>query len=278
MLNRFRAGALILIAPFIVNAQTDWPIAGHDPGSTRYSPLKQINPKNVGQLKLAWEFDTLVEDTPPATARAVVPVETSPGERPPTAARRPRRRMSESIPLVVGDVLYMSTAYSRIVALEAETGKKIWEYESEHSPALRGIAYWPGNKSLPPQIVYGTSDGWLISLNAKTGKLVPGFGNEGMVNLKTGVVSDKVPNARLGVSSPPAIYKDLVIMGSNTGEAPAFGASGDVRAFDVHTGKLVWTVHTIPRPGETNHEVWHGNEWVDRSGANSWGFTTVDEK
>src|SRR5258706_5339143 len=99
-----------------------------------------------------------------------------------------------------------------------------------------------------------------------------------MVNLKIGVVSDKVPNASLGVSSPPAIYKDLVITGSSPGEFPALGASGDVRAFSIHPGKLVWTVATIPRPGEQNHEVWQGNEWVDRSGVNSWGFTTVDEK
>ena len=86
--------------------------------------------------------------------------------------------MSESIPLIADGVLYMSTPYSRIVAPEHKTGKKLGEYESKHSPALRGISYWPGSKSpksLPPQIVYGTSDGFLIALNAKTGKPVPGF-------------------------------------------------------------------------------------------------------
>ena len=283
MLNRFSCStgilACVLITPFAVNAQTDWPMSGHDPGGTRYSPLKQIDTKNVDKLRLVWEFDTLVEDAPPPPARAPAVAEVAPAAPPAaTPARRPRRRMSESIPLVVGGVLYMSTGYNRIVALDAETGKKIWEYESEHSPALRGVSYWPGSKTAPPQIVYGSTDGWLISLNAKTGKPVPGFGTEGIVNLKIGMVSDKYPNARLGVTSPPAIYKDLVITGSNTGEAPAFGASGDVRAWDMNTGKLVWRVHTIPQPGEPNHEAWHGNEWVDRSGVNSWGFTTIDEK
>src|SRR5262249_12974316 len=151
-------------------------------------------------------------------------------------------------------------------------GNKIWEYESPHPPALRGISYWPGSKEFPPQIVYGTVDGWLISLNAKTGKPVPGFGQEGMVDLKKGV-TELHPNARLGLTSPPAIYRNLVITGSNTGEAPALAASGDVRAWDMRTGKLVWTFHTVPRPGEPNHDVWEGDQWVGRSGVNSWGFT-----
>src|SRR5204863_5798634 len=90
--------------------------------------------------------------------------------------RGPRQRRSESTPLVIGGVMYLSTSYNRVLALEPETGKKIWEYESQHPPALRGLAYWPGDGQLPPQIVFGTSDGSLISLNAKTGRPVPGFG------------------------------------------------------------------------------------------------------
>lgn len=271
----------------LLSAQTDWPAANHDSTGGRFSPLKQINAKNVTQLKLAWEFDTFVEDAmPPATPPAEVANATAPGAPPSSAAgprasapsRRPRRRMSESIPLVIDNVLYMSTGYNRVVALNPETGSKIWEYFSDHSPALRGISYWPGTKGYSPQIVFGTSDGFLIALNAKTGKLAPGFANEGILNLKTGVVNEKYPNARLGVSSPPAIYKDLVIVGSNTGEAPPRGAKGDIRAFDLRTGKLAWTVHTVPQPGEPNHDAWHGDEWVDRSGVNSWGFSTIDEK
>ncbi|MCU1324974.1 MAG: Quinoprotein glucose dehydrogenase [Bryobacterales bacterium] len=260
--------ALLPLLALTLHGQTDWPMFGHDAGNLRYSPLKQINPRNVGQLKLAWKFDTeAAAPAPPSPPGA----ETVPGETP----RRPRARRSESVPLVIGGVLYMSTAFNRVVALEPETGKKLWEYESAHTPALRGIAYWGGTKDLPPQIVFGTADGFLISLNAKTGKPVAGFGNEGMVNLKAGV-TDHFPNARLSMSSPPTIYKDLAITGSSPGEMPERSASGDVRAWDMHTGKLVWTFHTIPRPGEPLHETWTDGEWENRSGVNSWGISSID--
>jgi glucose dehydrogenase len=267
----------ICVALVPLSAQTDWPVVGHDSGGTRYSPLKQINTKNVDKLQLAWTFDTEVAEAPPPTNPAISAHAADPSPGTPTPFKRPRRRLSESIPLVIDNVLYMSTPYNRIVALEAETGKKIWEYESPHPPALRGIAYWSGTKDLPPQVVYGTGDGWLISLNAKTGKPVAGFGNEGQVNLKTGV-ADAFPNLRLGLSSAPTIYKDLAITGSTMGEVPQHGPSGDIRAWDMHTGKLVWTFHTLPRPGEANHEVWQGDEWVNRSGLDSWGMSTVDSK
>jgi glucose dehydrogenase len=178
-------------------------------------------------------------------------------------------------PLVVGDVMYLATAYNHVTALEAETGKVIWDYEGPHMASERGMAYWPGDSQAPPQIVFGTSDGWLISLNAKTGKLLSGFGNEGSVNLRPGV-ADKFPNNNYGLSSPPAIYKNLVITGSHVQEAPSLGPSGDVRAWDIHSGKLAWTFHTIPRPGEPNHDVWQEDQWADRSGANAWGILTVD--
>jgi glucose dehydrogenase len=260
--------AILGLFAFTLHAQTDWPVFGHDPGGMRYSPLKQVNAGNVAKLKLVWTFDTEAAAPPPQ--RPPGAVETVPGE-----VRRPRARRAESVPLVVNGVLFMGTAYNRVVALEPETGKKLWEYESAHTPALRGIAYWGGTKDLPPQIVFGTGDGFLISLNAQTGKPVPGFGAEGLVNLKQGV-ADKYPNARLGMSSPPTIYKDLAITGSSTGEQPQRAASGDIRAWDMHTGKLAWTFHTIPRPGEANHEAWQDGEWENRSGTNSWGLSTID--
>ena len=261
------SGAVLLSA----GAQTDWPVYGHEPGAMRYSPLKQINTRNVSQLKLAWTCDTQA----PVTQAPAPGPGGRPGQRQGAAARRPRARRSSSIPLVVGGVMYLSTAYNRVLALEPETGKKIWEYESRHTPGMRGIAYWPGDGQLPPQIVFGTNDGLLTSLNAKTGKPVPGFGAEGTVNLRAGV-ADKFPDAFYGLSSPPAIYRNLAITGSHVQESPSLGPSGDVRAWDMRSGKLVWTFHTIPRPGEPNHETWSGDQWADRSGANSWGFLTVD--
>ena len=284
---RIPAKALLLLGVLrIAASQTDWPIYGHDPGGRQFSPLKQINAKNVARLQVAWTFDTRPASPPAAAAGTERPaaVESAipPGEA--EASRRGGRgeggraarvRNSEASPLMVDGVLYLGTPYNRVVALDPMTGKTIWEYEGDSAPATRGLAYWAGDKQLAPQIVVGTMNGWLYTLNAKTGKLNPGFGNEGKVNLKIGV-ADKFPRGRYGMSSPAAIYKNLIFTGAQLQEEPANGPSGDIRAWDIHTGKLVWTFHTIPRPGERNHEEWQEDQWEDRSGANSWGFMTVD--
>jgi quinoprotein glucose dehydrogenase len=289
---RYSIGAIamgILVLAARGDAQTDWPSFGNNPEATRYSPLKQINASNVTQLQVVWKFDTNLQNAP-AQAQSPVnhsgvsdaePMQAAPPAGSQADAAPARRRfhvfrLSESIPIVVDDVLYMSTAYSQIVALNAETGEKIWDYNSPHPPALRGISYWPGTQGYSPQIVYGTLDGWLISLDARTGKPVETFGDGGMVDLKAGVVPAKYPNARLGVTSPPIFYKNYVIPGCSPGERPAFGAPCDVRAFDMRTGKVVWTFHTVPRPGEPNHDIWKDGEWEDRTGVNSWGFMSVD--
>jgi quinoprotein glucose dehydrogenase len=188
MKRNYRLGVFGFCSLFILSeahAQTDWPIFGHDPGAMRYSPLKQINTSNVEQLRPAWQFDTTEENVEPATApitphanlaseasaEATPSPKPSPGsEQPAPPARRPPPRLSESIPLVAGGILYMSTGYNRVVALDTETGRKLWEYESKHPTPLRGVSYWPGTKGYPSAIVFGTLDGWLISLNAKTGR------------------------------------------------------------------------------------------------------------
>jgi quinoprotein glucose dehydrogenase len=259
-----RVPAITLIAiaaASVAGAQTDWPVYGHDPGGLQYSPLKEIDTRNVAKLQIAWTYDT----RPPA-------VPASDGVE---AKAAPRGRASQATPLMVGGVLYLSTPYNRIIAMEPETGKKIWEYESEFTPSGRGITYWAGDETLPPQIVVGTMNGYLFTLNAKTGKLTTSFGDNGKVNLKNGV-ADKFPRGRYAVSSPGVIYKNLIVTGAQLQEEPANGPSGDVRAWDIHTGKLVWTFHTVPRPGERNHDTWQEDQWADRSGANAWGFMTVD--
>ncbi len=280
------AALLLLASASGAQAQTDWPVINHDAGGTRYSPLKQINSKNVTKLQLAWSLDTdaPVVDPPGRGGRrggaAPSPAESGAAAPPDGAAARggaapARVRQSKTTPLVVGNVMYLATPYNRILALDATTGVKIWEYVTPYAAAPRGISYWPGEGQYPPAIVYGAQGGHLMSLNAKTGKLTPGFGNEGIVDLKPGV-ADHFPNGRYSMSTPGAIYKNLVITGAQLQEEPAKGPSGDVRAWDLRTGKLVWTFHTVPRPGEPNHEVWKGDEWEDISGANVWGFMTVD--
>ncbi len=273
----FAAYVSLLAAAFNVQAQTDWPVVNHDAGGTRYSPLKQINASNVAKLQVVWSLDTDAPVTDPpgrggrgrGGAAAQPDSAAAPGEPP-----RPRVRQSKTTPLVVGNVMYLATPYNRILALDATTGTKIWEYESPNATTPRGISYWPGNAQYPPAILFG-AQGHLSSLNAKTGKLSPGFGAEGTIDLRPGV-ADHFPNSRYSMSTPGAIYKNLIITGAQLQEQPAKGPLGDVRAWDLQTGKLVWTFHTVPRPGEPNHDVWQGDEWEDISGANVWGFMTVD--
>ena len=251
--------------PSPLRAQTDWPTYGGNPAGTRYSTLAQINASNVGKLSKAWTFHmspALRSDSGP-TAETM-------------EAHGPLGRTGEATPLVVNGRMYLTTPYNQVVALEPETGKLLWAYALPGgNPAVRGLEYYGGDRQSPPQIVFGTSDAKLISLNAITGKPVPGFGNEGVVDLKEGVLNG-FPNAFYDLSSPPVIYGDLVITGAHTQEAPSLGAAGDTRAWDMHTGKLVWQFHSVPRPGETGHETWEGESWKGRSGTNVWGMMTVD--
>jgi glucose dehydrogenase len=245
--------------------QTDWPSYGHDPEATQFSPLKQITPENVSKLKTAWTFDLRPETpAPPATA-----------ENEGAGRRPPRGRSSQTSPLVVGKVMYLGTPYGRVHAFDATTGAAMWETDLGTPSGRRGLAYWPGDGTNPARILIGTGNGLLIALDAKSGKPVESFGEKGRVNLRIGVM-DKFPRGRYGMSSPPAVYKNLIFTGAQLQEEPATGPSGAVRAWDAITGKLVWTFHTIPQPGEANHETWKGDEWVDRSGANVWGFMSID--
>jgi quinoprotein glucose dehydrogenase len=255
----FTTAALVVAA----SAQTDWPMYGHDPGGMRFSPLQEINTKNVNRLERAWTYHT--------------------GEMPVSSGPRGQRQTAfETTPLIVNGVLYLSTAANRIIALEPESGRELWKFDLQagstaplKSRAHRGVAYWPGDAHTPPRILFGTLDGRLIALNASTGRKVPGFGKEGEVDLRANV-ADKFPNAVYDETSPPAIAGDLVITGAEVPESPGHGPRGDVRAWDIRTGKLAWTFHTVPLPGEPGHETWEGDGWKDRTGANVWTVITVD--
>jgi len=249
-----------------VLGQTDWPTYGRDPGGQRYSALTQINPGNVTKLVRVWTYHMK-----PASAAARAG-ETNPSPR----GRRRGAPESEATPLVVGGVMYLTTAYNRVVALEPETGNPIWQYEVKgDSPATRGLEYWGGGGQASPRLFFGTTEGRLIALDARTGQPVQEFGKGGEVNMKAGVMNS-YDDAFYGLSSPPSMYKNLVITGAHTQETPSLGASGDVRAWDAITGKMVWEFHTVPRPGESGHDTWEGDSWKARSGTNVWGMMTVD--
>lgn len=244
----------------------EWRYYGGDEGGTRHSPLTQITKENIHRLERAWTYHT--------------------GEvnREGNATDRHRVSPFESTPLVIDGVLYFTTPSNRVIALDAETGAEKWIFDPQAGSTQprkyyqhRGVSYWQSKDGLDKRILFGTFDGRLIALDAKTGKPRPDFGKNGTVDLRSGLEGD-LPGTLYSVTSAPAIYKNLVITGAMVPEYPSHGPSGQVRAFDVRTGKIIWTFHTIPRPGESGHETWEGDSWKDRTGANVWSTMSVDSQ
>jgi quinoprotein glucose dehydrogenase len=232
---------------------SEWPTYGHDSGGMRFSPLKQITPGNVANLQPAWSYHLKPEG--------------SPGEF----------RASEATPLVIDGIMYVTSPYGQVVALDSATGKQVWIYRlPAGTPATRGVEYFPGDRETPPQIVVGTNEGKLFTLDARAGALNAKFGVNGLVDLNTPEITHGVGAA--GTSSPTIVYKNLIIIGSHLPERSGPGPAGDVRAFDIHDGKLAWTFHSIPQSGEPNGGTWTGDSANKRTGVNVWGFMTVDAK
>jgi quinoprotein glucose dehydrogenase len=251
-------------------APREWRYYGGDAGGTRYSPLSQIDRSNVSKLERAWTYHTGELDLGLATSAF--------------------RSAFSCTPIVVDGVLYLSTPSSRVIALEAESGRELWVFDPQAGRkdrefnAHRGVAYWEGKardgKSVDKRILSGTVDGRLVAIDARTGKPCTDFGERGFIDLRKGV-ADRYPSSNswgARVTSAPVVAKDVVITGWALPEAPGKGPSGDVRAFDVRTGKPIWTFHTVPRPGEAGHETWAGDSWKERMGANVWSTMSVDEE
>jgi quinoprotein glucose dehydrogenase len=255
-----------------LDAPADWPMVGHDPGGERYSTLTQITPNNVRDLKIAWVYHM----------RPAIKVDISHADANRSysgAGLHP----SEDQPLVIGQSMYVVTPYSRVVALDSSTGQEKWIFEipDGDNASLRGAAYWPGVRGVGAAIIFGTRRGRMYSISAATGHLNAGFGINGMVDLKTPEVMRTGRDKSYILPSPPTVYKNLIITGAGPGEGPGgkdggLGPAGDTRAWDAKTGKLVWTFHSVPLPGEKGHETWEGDSWKNRSGVNVWGYMTVD--
>lgn len=240
----------------------DWLAYGGNKAGNRYSPLKQINLSNVSQLKVAWEYD--------ATKLA-------PGM---TAPRRPMEIQCQ--PIIVNGILYGTTPHLSLFALKADTGEELWRFDpfTGSTPRFhvsRGVMFWEDGRD--KRILY-TAGNHLCAVDAATGKLVESFGDGGKVDLSEGVTGRPGrENDKLSVdaTSPGVIYKDLLVIGSRVSEY-GDAAPGHIRAFDVRTGKLEWTFHTVPEPGEPGHDTWPKDAWKRIGGANNWAGMVLDEK
>lgn len=243
-----------------------WPVYQYN---SDFSPLTQITPDNVSKLSEAWTFHYGAGSKPSGSLGLDFRFEVQ--------------------PLIIGGVMYISTPgvatdpklKSTITALDPETGKVLWQFNSPYNIHGRGIAYWPGTKTVGPRILFATDKGYLMSVDVKTHELSPNFGVKGVVDGYIGVASEKVGESKRNtftIPNPVSIYKNLIITAARPGEGSPPEPRGDIRAWDVITGKLVWDFHVIPQPGEANHDDWTGDTWMDRSGANTWSTMVVDEE
>ena len=250
----------LLAAPGKSLAQ-EWPHYGGDLAARKYSALDQINRDNVGRLQVAWTYHT---------------GDVSDG------SQYPVRSAFECTPLAVDGVLYLTTPFGRAIALEAATGKELWAFDpklDKHRPynlfINRGPAYWSRGKER--RLYWGTLDGRLFALNARNGRPVGSFGTGGVLNLRAGM-ADRFPKRIYGMSSPPLIFENLVIVGSVVSDGLPRGPDGDVRALKADTGQVVWRFNTVPRPGEVGNDTWKGDSWRDRGGTNVWAPMSCDRE
>jgi quinoprotein glucose dehydrogenase len=251
-------------------ANGEWPHYTADLAGTRYSPLNQINADNFNKLEVAWRFKT------------------------DNLGTRPEYKL-EGTPLMVKGMIYTTAGTRRsVIALRAESGELVWvhaEFEGEraiHSPRQlsgRGLSYWTDGRE--ERIIYVTTGYRLIALDARTGNRIPSFGKDGMVDLKVGVVQGKdqqidLVTGDVGLHSTPIVVGDIVIVGMAMKEGMTVrthnNSKGQVRAFDVKTGKQLWAFHPIPRPGEFGNDTWLNDSWAVNGNTGVWTQITVDEE
>ncbi len=219
---------------------------GGGSAGARYSSLKQINRANVHQLVVAWTYD-LADGA---------------GD-------------SQNQPVILDGVLFGVTAKHKVVALDAATGRQIWRFDSGVAGRgpNRGVSVWRNGKE---KRIFAAVQSYVYGLDAVTGKPVPGFGKDGRIDLREGLGRDP-QGASVVLTTPGVIYKDVLIVGGRFSESLP-SPPGDVRAFDVRTGKLRWSFHTVPRPGEFGYETWPKEAWTYTGSANNWAGMAVDEK
>jgi quinoprotein glucose dehydrogenase len=245
----------------------EWRFYGGDNGGTKYSSLDLINRENAGKLKIAWTW-----------------------ESPDLALQKENRMLTsfayETTPLMVGGVLYASTSLSQLAAVNAVTGQTIWVFNPESYKAgrptnlgyvHRGVAYWTDGKQ--ERLFIATADAYLWAIDAKTGRAVASFGEDGKINLARAI--PLAQNARnYAVTSPPVICRDVVAVGSSISDGPSSKEMprGDIQGFDVRTGKPLWIFHSVPQAGEYGVESWENESWKYAGNTNVWTLMSADEE
>lgn len=258
---------LALPSPAPAQAGADWPVYGGDAGGTKYSSLDRIHRGNVAGLRPAWEWRVGEEAVPEGEGRK---------------AARPGN--FQATPLVIGDTMWLSTPFNRVVALDAASGRLLWE----HDPGAwrfgqpsngtgfvhRGVATWSDGRE---RRIFMNSRWRLIALDAATGEPIPSFGEGGEVDLAADLLWE-VNRLHYTNTSPPVVWGDLVIVGNGVGDRLSYrnDPPGDVQAFDVRTGKRVWSFNPIPQPGEVGNETWEAESWSRTGHTNVWAPFTVD--
>lgn len=235
---------LCAVPSTLANQGQDWPVYGGSAGNTHYSTLTQINRGNVKDLQVAWSFDTGEEGG------------------------------LQTNPIIVDGVLYGITPTQKIFALNAASGKLLWKFDSGivGTQPDRGLAYWRGGQD--KRILAGVLN-FVYALDAATGKPVASFGQKGRIDLREGLGREPASAQSVFLTSPPVVYHDLFIVGGRNPESlPA--PPGDVRAFEVRSGKLRWAFHTIPHPGELGYETWPVDAWKTSGAGNNWAGMSVD--
>ena len=225
---------------------TSWKDYGGGPDQSKYVIAEDINKNNVGQLKIAWSYSTDDE------------------------------RTYQWNPVVVDTLMYVLAKSSSLVALNALTGKEIWIHTNLRGIASRGINYWESKDRKDRRLIFQMNN-YLQEINALTGKSILTFGNKGLVDLREGLQQDPKTLARVQSNTPGKVFENLLLMGSAPGEG-YLSAAGHLRAYDIVTGKLFWTFHTIPQPGEYGYNTWPKDAYKYIGGVNTWGEITVDEK
>ncbi len=235
-------------------AESNWAHYLGDRGSSQYSRLEQINKKNVAQLEVAWAYNSSVE----------------------TAGESSEMQCN---PIVVDGILYGLSADSYFFAIDATSGEEKWRFDpfansqGRRGGRNRGLAYWTDGKEARLMVAISSS---IYALDPVSGTAIKSFGEDGVVDFREGLGRD-AKTVRVSAGTPGVIYKDLYILGSRVSEN--YGAApGDIRAYHVKTGALVWTFHTIPHPGEVGYDTWPEGAWQRVGGANAWAGLSLDEK